>query len=227
MTTHIYYLEREGMPFYIGKTNKPSNRQNSHRAKRKDFTLNLYILDEVPVNEWKYWESFYISLFKNWGFRLENKNDGGGGMTYQSPLTRIKISNKTKGKPKPPRTEEHCLKLSQSTKGHLMSELTRSKISQSNKGRISPNKGKIGCNKGKVMTDDQKQKISSALKGKPKPDGFLKKSIGQYTIDDKFIAEYSSIGEANKITKIYRTGISLCCNNKKTTSGGFKWKFLN
>ena len=115
MKTYIYYLERRGIPFYIGKTNKPSNRQNSHRAKRNDFTLKLHTLDLVNKNEWKFWENHYISLFKSWGFILENKNNGGGGTDIQSIFTKLLKSNKLKGKPKPPRTKEHCLKLSQST----------------------------------------------------------------------------------------------------------------
>jgi hypothetical protein len=226
MKTYIYYLERGGIPFYIGKTNKPSNRQNSHRAKRNDFTLKLHTLDLVNKNEWKFWENHYISLFKSWGFILENKNNGGGGTDIQSMFTKLLKSNKLKGKPKPLRTKEHCLKLSQSTKGHLTSEETKNKISQSSKG-ISRNKGRISPNKGKIMSDNQKQKISLSQIGKIKLNSGGNKPIKQYTLDGHFIADYISLSEAYRVTKVPQTGISLCCNNKRISSGGFKWSFLN
>lgn len=103
--TKIYYLHRgNNIPFYIGKTISEKNRKYSHKNKLgKDIILE--IIDEVPTNEWKYWEEFYISLFKIWGFKLENKNNGGGGSIggYKCPTTsqthKGRISpNKGKGK---------------------------------------------------------------------------------------------------------------------------------
>jgi hypothetical protein len=226
MKTYIYYLEREGIPFYIGKTNKPSNRQNSHRAKRKDFTIHLHTIDLVDSNNWKYWETFYISLFKSWGFVLENKNKGGGGTDVQSMFTKLLKSSKLKGKPKPPRTKEHCLKLSQSTKGHLVSEITKNKISQSNKGRKSPMEGKIGPNKGKIMGDEQKLKISKSNKGKPKPQNFLlerKKQVLCLNTNQM----YESISEAAKQLNLPISGVSQCCRDKRKYTKGYEFKFIN
>ena len=34
-------------------------------------------MDEVE--DWKFWESYWIEQFRCWGFKLENKNNGGGG----------------------------------------------------------------------------------------------------------------------------------------------------
>lgn len=226
MKTYIYYLEREGIPFYIGKTNKPSNRQNSHRAKRKDFTIHLHTIDLVDSDNWKYWETFYISLFKSWGFVLENKNKGGGGTDVQSMFTKLLKSSKLKGKPKPPRTKEHCLKLSQSTKGHLVSEITKNKISQSNKGRKSPMEGKIGPNKGKIMGDEQKLKISKSNKGKPKPQNFLlerKKQVLCLNTNQM----YESISEAAKQLNLPISGVSQCCRDKRKYTKGYEFKFIN
>jgi hypothetical protein len=223
MKTYIYYLERGGIPFYIGKTNKPSNRQNSHRAKRKDFTIYLHTIDLVDSTEWKYWETFYINLFKSWGFTLENKNNGGGGTDFQSISTKLLKSNKLKGKPKPPRTKEHCFKLSQSTKGHLMSDVTRNKISQSNKG-ISKNKGRISPNKGKIMSSEQKLKISKSNKNRLKPKDFMserKKPILCITNN----ITYNSISEASKYLNLPIAGISQCCRNKRKYTKGYKFEY--
>lgn len=77
--TKIYCLERNNIPFYIGKT-RSGDRLSAHKRKYGDDIL-LIVLDEIPTKEWKFWEKYYISLFKSWGFKLENKNNGGGGPT--------------------------------------------------------------------------------------------------------------------------------------------------
>jgi len=87
--TKIYYLHKgNNIPFYIGKTISERNRKYNHKNKFGKNTI-LEIIDEVPTEEWKYWEEFYILLFKSWGFNLKNKNNGGGGSVggYKNPLT--------------------------------------------------------------------------------------------------------------------------------------------
>ena len=162
----------------------------------------------------KYWINFYQS--NNIGL---NQNKGGCGPNKHTLNSKQKISSALKGKPKPDDFGEKRSK-------EFYTDEWKQKISQSNKGRISPNKGKIGYNKGKIMTDDQKQKISLSLLGKKKPDAGGNKPIQQYTTSGQFIAEYKSVSEAHRLTNVSQAGISLCCNNKRMSSGGFKWKFL-
>ena len=54
-------------------------------------------------------------------------------------------------------------------KGKQVSEETKRKISEANKGKPSPNKGKPSPNKGKPRSEETKRKISEANKGKPSP----------------------------------------------------------
>ena len=76
--TKIYILERNGVPFYVGKTlQEIQDRFYTHGSKRKD--SEIIEIDRVSDADWRFWESWYIDLFKSWGFKLENKNDGGGG----------------------------------------------------------------------------------------------------------------------------------------------------
>lgn len=103
--TKIYYLHKgDNVPFYIGKTTSEKDRKSQHRNTFGKDTI-LEIIDEVPTQEWKFWEEFYISLFKQWDFKLTNKNNGGGGSVggYENPLVsqahKGRISpNKSKGK---------------------------------------------------------------------------------------------------------------------------------
>lgn len=215
--TKIYYLHRgNNVPFYIGKYNIKS-RLNSHQRKFGKET-NLEVIDEVPIEEWKFWEIYYIQQFKSWGFKLENKNNGGGGPTFQSEITKNKISktikkNKTRG----------------------------SKISVSNKGRISPMKGKTQNNEWKVyMSNSIKNnknrgsKISKSLnllsnKTKQNKNNLISKSnskpIIQYDLEGNFIKEWKSSKEASRKLHIYDSNINCCLKGKYKSSNGFKWKY--
>lgn len=79
----------------------------------------MVIIDIVPTNEWKFWEIYWINQFRSWGFILENKNNGGGGLTSCtfSEERNKKISKATKGKKRTFTyvfTEEHKNKIKQS-----------------------------------------------------------------------------------------------------------------
>ena len=116
--TYIYYLcKDDGIPLYIGKTkNSPNLRLNDHRYK-KEKNLNINVIDEVPTSDWKFWEKHYISLFKSWGFKLNNINNGGGGPKggyFLTQETKNKIG-KANSKPKP---KEFGEKISKQRKGN-------------------------------------------------------------------------------------------------------------
>jgi predicted GIY-YIG superfamily endonuclease len=125
--TRIYILERNNIPFYVGKTLQDiKDRFYTHGEKRKN--SEIIEIDCVDDDEWIFWERYYINLFKSWGFELENKNNGGGGRgpgwisseernnkiklalknhsQHYNDEVRKKISEGNKGKPKP-FTEEH------------------------------------------------------------------------------------------------------------------------
>jgi hypothetical protein len=52
-----------------------------------------------------------------------------------------------------------------------------------------------------------------------------RKRVKQYDLNDVLIKEFNSIKEAKKSFNTKMSGISLCCNNRRKTCGGFKWKF--
>ena len=42
---------------------------------------------------------------------------------------------------------------------------------------------------------------------------------------NKIIAEFPSINEVERQLGINQSNISMCCNGKRNTAGGFKWKY--
>ena len=51
------------------------------------------------------------------------------------------------------------------------------------------------------------------------------KSVLQFDKNRKFIAEYISMHQANRITGINFRNISRVCNSKGKTAGGFIWQY--
>jgi hypothetical protein len=95
--TYIYFLHKgDNIPFYIGKSvNKKLHRSYQHKKKYGKDTL-IEILDIVKSKDWIFWEKYWISQIKVWGFKLENKNDGGGGSIKLSSEAKQIKSNKMK-----------------------------------------------------------------------------------------------------------------------------------
>jgi hypothetical protein len=143
MKTYIYIIENiSNNPFeiYIGKTSNAYAREFQHKQKFGN-QIKITYIDEVhstKKEKWKPLECYWIEQFKQWGFQLENKNKGGGGVEMCSLETKHKISisnskprnstinmkkpkpkgfgklisKKTKGVPKGPKTTEHKTKIS-------------------------------------------------------------------------------------------------------------------
>lgn len=134
-TVVIYSLSdpKTGVVKYIGKTSKTlTERMRSHikDAKRKNnkrtawiksilkLGLNpiIEVIDEVPVEDWQFWEIYWIEQFKAWGFKLKNGTIGGDG---------------TKGYVY---TDEDKKKM----RGKVLSKETREKMSKAKKGKPCP-----------------------------------------------------------------------------------------
>lgn len=79
----IYSLERNNIPFYVGKTKNPKSRKADWLREYKD-SISFNIIDEVNKENWKFWECYWIEQLKGWGFDLINKNKGGGGLEKHS-----------------------------------------------------------------------------------------------------------------------------------------------
>jgi hypothetical protein len=126
----IYVLTENEIPFYVGKTKNPKQRESAHK---KNYPNSKFeIIDEISVLEWKFWERHYISLYRSWGFILTNKlcyaGIGCDIMTDEhkrklseakqniSDVTRLKYRLAKLGK-KNPHSDKTKLKIKNSTKG--------------------------------------------------------------------------------------------------------------
>lgn len=67
------------------------------------------------------------------------------------------------------------------------------------------------------------ERISNSLTNHPKKS----KPVKQYTMDMGFVAEYPSIAEASRQSGIQQNSISLCCQGKLKSAGGYIWKYKN
>jgi hypothetical protein len=91
--TYIYALEDPitNIIKYIGKSDDPAKRLDVHLNRLSKNTAknswlkslsekpNILILDEIQKTEWGFWEKYWISQFKTWGFKLKNSTNGGDG----------------------------------------------------------------------------------------------------------------------------------------------------
>jgi hypothetical protein len=201
----IYVLEKNGVPFYIGKAKDSVRRKHAHK---KTFGLDIqsYIIDEVE--NWKFWESYWIEQFKQWGFKLENKNNGGGGPSSYSEEQKLKMR-----KPRIKGTGNKISKtLTSRNHSQYYTQEVRDKISKGNK--IA-----------KPFSNTHKQNIGIAKRKQAKV-------VLQCDLDDNVIKEWESKGQAalwiqeqtNKTSNLV-SQIKDCILGRQKTAFGYKWKY--
>lgn len=228
---YIYTLEdpisRETR--YVGKTNNIKQRFKAHNnsarykdthkfnwiKKLKDSDLKpiLKIIDEVPENEWKYWEKFWIEQFKQWGFNLVNSTSGGDGLTNGNQ-TSWKKGNKPwntgKGNIKKCIICNTEFKSPKSANRKTCSKECSSKVRQQATKKTQFKKSVEPWNKNK-KGHKTKKRIP----------------VLQYTLDNKFIKEFECCEDAAKEVKCGTENIRNACVGRSKTAKGFIWKYIN
>jgi hypothetical protein len=191
---------------YIGKTK--DSRKNPHQQTYGD-QIEYTEIDEIKSldkKDWKLSETYWIQQFKAWGFKVLNKNEGGGGVVNHLNESKIKISNSRKGKSF---SEETKQKMSYKKIGQKRNEEIKNKISLSMKGKNTWSK--------------------DSMKGKNtwSTGGYHKKSVLQYDLKGNIIKEWNSITEAANALNIKKQGICDNLKNRCKTSGNYVWKYKN
>jgi hypothetical protein len=221
MKTSIYYLHKgDEIPFYIGKSISVNRRFNEHKCIFGN-KIFLVIIDEVPTFEWKFWEKHYISLYKSWGFKLENKNNGGGGLLNQNQNTKLLISNSLKNIPK---NQETINKMKQAKLGKVLSIDTCLKKSNSMKGKIFGPRSEETKLKQKESMLGKNLGIPKSEKFKENLKQIRQKPVQQLTKEGTLIKIWDSRKQASIDLNIADGEISICCKNPQRSAKGFKWK---
>jgi len=194
-TTFIYALQDPITKRirYVGKSNEPKKRLTEHLLDKVSNTYksnwinslggkspNLIILDEVPIIEWGFWESYYIDLCRSWGFNLTNLTNGGDGVSNMTMEMKVKISDSLKtyyknnehprkGVPHSPEVVERLRKMNIGKKIHT--EEYKKLLSE----RMIGNTHTLG----RTLTEEHKKKISGSQLGIPKHCEETKRSISE------------------------------------------------
>jgi hypothetical protein len=201
---NIYILERNKIPFYVGKANDVVRRKHSHYQKYGN-DITLTVIDEVE--DWKYWEEYWIEQFKTWGFILLNQNKGGGGPERYTEEQKQKMRG-----PRPGTGDKISKTLKQRNHTKYYTKSVRQKISEGNK---IP----------KPFSDEHIQNMGIAKRKQATP-------VLQYDLEDNFIKEWESKGQAAEWIK-EQTGktsnvtsqIKDCILGKQKTAFKYKWKY--
>lgn len=198
---------------YVGKTKHcPEKRLQNHLyEKSKTHKCNwikslngevpeLLILDIVSENNWIFWEQYWISQCKSWGFKLTNATiggEGGSGLKH---------------------SEERKQQISNMNKGRIISRETRLKISEGNKGK---KKSEEHC---KNLSISHQGLSPSRLAIENSAIRRLTKII-QLDENYVFIKEWKSLKEAAFFYNVNPSSISHCCAGRKKKIKGFIWKY--
>lgn len=206
----IYKITSPSGNIYIGQSTNISSRKSVYKRlacigqSRLLSSLKKYgwdnhtfeVLIECSVSELNSYEIFFIrehNCIHPNGLNLKSGGFGNGGHNQE---TKLKISaTKRAMKIKPFFSVEHRMKLKEA----------RSK---------------------KVYTDEYRRNLSIAQLGKKqKLSSILKRSKAVIQMDEHgcVIGEFFGMGEASKITGIYRSNISRSCKTH-LAAGGYYWK---
>lgn len=212
---------------YIGKTNNLIKRFNKHINESKLSTksykkswinqllkLNLKpiieVIDIVPVNEWVFWETYWISQFRTWGFNLVNNTNGGEGVSVGNKPWNVGIKGVLKSN------------ITTFKEGNKIGEVTRFKNGDRVGIKTEFKKGETPWNLGVGHTDETKDKISKSNRGKISK---KRKKILQFSLDMVLINNYNSVTEASEITGINQTSIGRVARGKNNKDGNYVWKY--
>jgi hypothetical protein len=185
---------------YVGKTKNPSDRLKGHIKESykkntyknnwvnglitKNNTPIMEIIDEVEEN-WQFWESFYIYLFKSWGFNLTNMTDGGEGVSFCSNIIRKKISDRLKEYHKEHKySEERINKIRERMKGNTFT-LGKKIHSQKHINKLRERMKGNTFTLGKKLTEEHKKSIGDSQRGKEKHSEETKKIISEKNSGEK------------------------------------------
>jgi len=263
-TTFIYTLSdpRNNNVRYVGKTDRINKRlwyhitptklnKNTHKNNwikkllKENIKPDIKVIDKVPYKEWKYWETYWISQMKSWGFNLTNSTSGGDGFgsgkdnpMYGKKRPDLLAMNKSDNHPAKgaKRSDEYKENLSKVQSKILFKQytidgefikqwkgFTRSglelNICGSDIARCCYGERKSAGGFQWCLIGDEDKIIENY-----DPILYKLKKVIQYDLEGSFIKEWDSIIEAKE-----RLGnhVNICAvaSGKRGTAGGYQWRY--
>ncbi len=249
-TIYIYTLSDSLGVRYVGQTKNLKLRYYRHifdgknnggKNKRCSWVKSLLnknekpimeIIDEINEKEWVFWEQYWISQFKTWGFKLVNDSDGGEGSYGRkvSDETKNKMSLAKKGKiPK----NINLFKKSTIKGVVIQYDLTGNKINEYESANyVKENLGIKNINN----VINKKRNSAGGYIWRLEGDSLTEKEIlniknKHLQQTPKIIQQFSKLGDlicewksVNDVKKIY-PHINAVLNGKRKTAGGYLWKY--
>jgi len=208
--TYIYYLHvGDNIPFYIGKTKDLIRRKYKHSILYGK--IDIEIIDQCDDKKeiWKPLESYWIKYYKQQGFILKNKNEGGGGPTIYSEESKQKMrKSRKKG------TGDKISKtLKQNNHSKYYTKEVKDIMSKSQLGKPKPFTTEHKLNMGIAKRKDAKPIIMLDLKNKSIKEWESKGQAAEWLKEQT--------GKTSNIT----TQIKDCILGRQKTAYGYKWKY--
>lgn len=240
---------------YVGKTNNIVQRYKAHLNKAKRHQKHMFnwinalkkeglkpimeIIDVVSIEEWKFWEQYWISQLKTWGFKLINYTNGGDGCTFANQTS----YKKGQGGKKVIGFNSMYEKIYE-----FNSAIEASKFLKVNKSSISC----CCCNNCRRKTvkniawfyyddiidlneNDLKKKIKEnfIINRNPNSNTYYSGKLGprakkvlMFDLDWNFICEFESATSAAKFIGVTNGAIQFACTkSKKSKCKNYKWKY--
>lgn len=206
---------------YVGKTFRLERRLNDHlkcngRSKKDAWVKSLLnkgliplleVIEETDDIECNFWEQYWISQFKTWGFKLKNMTDGGDGSYGLKPWNKG-----LKGVFK--HSDDSKVKMSLSRKGKFIGENNPMYGKKHSDDSI---RKQIEKRLGSKRTIEQKEKISGCNSSNSKP-------IYCFTKENVFIKKYNCGVEVIK-DGFDANIVSKVCRGINKTHKGFIFSF--
>lgn len=257
--THIYVLidPRDDRVRYVGKSNTPRKRLYRHilncneSISHKNNWIKLLlknnlrpyvkVIDDVPKDDWQFYEEYWIEQFRQWGVKLTNSTSGGDG------------ANGYKHR------DESKRKMSKSHTGKKLSKKHKKSISESVKkyAKENPNYNRGKGNSKRIIDRDEiykkyitdnlslnkcaeyfgvgKKKIFDTLQGynikkdksawKHQLSTKPKKTVLQFDLDGNLIKKWNGLMDIQKELGFNKSNIANCCRGLIKSSKGFIWKY--
>lgn len=237
-TTFIYTLsDPDSLKIrYVGKSNNPKKRLYDHLKSYHLTTTHknnwiksivennkipiLNIIDEVPVDNWQFWEIYWISKLKNEGNNLTNISGGGNGSTYHkyndrnASIEKMKIRHKEFPNYNKCYDKTYFLDKELLYQKYITENLSIPKLSEFfnvSEKTIFNNLKEHEINKDKSIW---------ILQCASSP----KKVVLQYDLDGNLIREWIGIEEIEK-SGISGDNIAGCCRGLYRFSVGYIWRY--